>query len=88
MKCTLPEPDRSGWDNRDYYDDVISELWKVLDLVGEMRKAQMSRDKFLQRFLHGILPDKQACEEYRANKEEVKRLENEVDEWFNELRNL
>jgi hypothetical protein len=35
MKCTLPEPDRSGWDNRDYYDDVISGLWKVLDLAGK-----------------------------------------------------
>lgn len=40
MKCTLPEPDRSGWDSRDYYDDVISELWEVLNLVEKMKQER------------------------------------------------
>ena len=28
MKCTLPEPDRDGYNNEKYYNAVISELWE------------------------------------------------------------
>lgn len=77
MKCTLPEPDRSGWDSRDYYDDVISELWEVLNLVEKMRAAQKEANDAIAQaedFTEAT---------YYINKAE--ELEKEVDEWFNDL---
>lgn len=77
MKCTLPEPDRSGWDSRDYYDDVISELWEVLNLVEKMRDAQKEANEAVAQ-----------AEDYREATHYINKaeeLEREVDEWFDEL---
>lgn len=79
MKCTLPEPDRSGWDSRDYYDDVISELWEVLNLVEKMRAAQKEANDAVAR-----AEDYTEAAHYISKAEE---LEKEVDEWFNDLNN-
>lgn len=77
MKCTLPEPDRSGWDSRDYYDDVISELWEVLSLVEKMRVAQREANDAIAQ------AEDYTEATYYINKAE--ELEKEVDEWFNDL---
>lgn len=77
MKCTLPEPDRSGWDSRDYYDDVISELWEVLNLVEKMRAAQREANDAI------VQAEDYTEATYYINKAE--ELEKEVDEWFNDL---
>ena len=77
MKCTLPEPDRSGWDSRDYYDDVISELWEVLNLVEKMRNAQKEANDAIAQ-----AEDYTEATDYINKAEE---LEKEVDEWFNDL---
>jgi len=77
MKCTLPEPDRSGWDSRDYYDDVISELWEVLNLVEKMRAAQREANDAIAQ------AEDYTEATYYINKAE--ELEKEVDEWFNDL---
>jgi hypothetical protein len=77
MKCTLPEPDRSGWDSRDYYDDVISELWEVLNLVEKMRLAQKEANDAIAQ------AEDYTEATYYINKAE--ELEKEVDEWFNDL---
>lgn len=77
MKCTLPEPDRSGWDNRDYYDDVISELWEVLNLVEKMRAAQKDWEVEIAN----------GCDEDWGKSFVKDNLEKEVDEWFNDLNN-
>lgn len=79
MKCTLPEPDRSGWDSRDYYDDVISELWEVLNLVEKMRAAQKEANDAV------VQAEDYAEATYYISKAE--ELEKEVDEWFNDLNN-
>ena len=78
MKCTLPEPDRSGWDSRDYYDDVISELWEVLNLVEKMRAAQKEAND--------AVAQAEDYTEATCHISKAEELEKEVDEWFNDLK--
>jgi septal ring factor EnvC (AmiA/AmiB activator) len=80
MKCTLPEPDRSGWDNRDYYEDTIDELWEVLRLVESLRNAEKEAAK-VRRSL------KSDGERMAELHDTIHDLRKEIDEWFKDLNN-
>lgn len=75
MKCTLPEPDRSGWDSRDYYEDTIDELWEVLKLVEKLRdnEKEFAKEK--------IKPNRDG-EKLAELHDNILKLQNEIDEWF------
>ena len=78
MKCTLPEPDRSGWDSRDYYDDVISELWQVLGFVENLRVAE-------KEFAKEKIKQNRDGEKLAELHDKILELQNEIDEWFRTL---
>lgn len=78
MKCTLPEPDRSGWDSRDYYADVISELWQVLGFVENLRVAE-------KEFAKEKIKPKRDGEKLAELHDKILKLQNEIDEWFSTL---
>ena len=78
MKCTLPEPDRGGWDNRDYYEDTIDELWEVLKLVERLRNAEKEAAKLR----HSLNSDGERMAELHDT---IHDLRKEIDEWFKEL---
>jgi hypothetical protein len=75
MKCTLPEPDRSGWDSRDYYEDTIDELWEVLKLVENLRVAE-------KEFAKEKIKQNRDGEKLAELHDKILKLQNEIDEWF------
>jgi hypothetical protein len=78
MKCTLPEPDRGGWDSRDYYDDVITELWQVLGFVENLRFAE-------KEFAKEKIKQNRDGEKLAELHDKILELQNEIDEWFRTL---
>lgn len=78
MKCTLPEPDRSGWNNRDYYEDTIDELWEVLKLVERLRSAEKEAAKLRC----SLKSDGERMAELHDT---IHDLRKEIDEWFKDL---
>lgn len=75
MRCTLPEPDRSGWDSREYYEDTISELWEVLGLVERLRIAEKEAAEHKYKL-------KSDGEKLAELHDTIRDLRKEIDEWF------
>lgn len=75
MKCTIKVLDE--WPRERDYLDQIGELWDILDLVEQMRKAQ--------RDANDMLAQAECYQEAMEYVKKAEELEKEVDEWFDGL---